>query len=186
MVDVIRIAIAGNIGAGKSTVAHAATQHPYDTTLLYAIPSESHLKRIIASHQEEFDSALFDRYTAEPEKYALAFQLNILLASAQLEDRISTAGGIAIIDRSFYEHRHIFGEAQRIMERIDQQNFAVYDKIYRRLAKDVPHPDLFVRLQADVPTLQKNIKRRGRPQEQWLIEDSSYLRVLNHLYNHFF
>ena len=186
MVDALRIAIAGNIGVGKTTLVQAATSDKYKNLFQSLIQQEGAIPRVIRSYQEEFDSQLFEKYCAEPEKYALAFQLKILLASAKLEDHISETGGIALIDRSFYEHRHVFGQAQHQLGRIDEYNFEVYDAVYQELARRVPKPDVYIRLQADVETLQQHIKARGRTQEQWMVQEGSYLTTLNQLYDQFF
>ena len=181
-----RVGISGSIGVGKTTTANNALRGSYLQLFLDLVAGTDIIPKMKRYH-ERFEEELFKKYMADPDSYALAFQTRILLNSASLEEEISKEGGIALIDRPFFEHRYVFGEAQYRLGRIKEEDFQVYNDSALRFARTtVPLPDVYVRLRATVPELQQRIAQRGRPEEQSMINDAAYLNLLEKLYDDFF
>jgi deoxyguanosine kinase len=159
------IAIEGVIGAGKTSLAKILSNKMHAGTIL-----------------EEFEENPFlAKFYAEPRKYAFHTQIYFLMSRYRKQRemaQIDLFNSRVITDYLFVKDR-IFAEVN-----LNEEEFALYDKIYSILAVDIPHPDLVIYLQASVEALYKRIKQRGRAYERDI--DFEYIEHLSEAYNTFF
>lgn len=158
------VAIAGNIGVGKSTL----------TSLL----SKS-------MGWEPFYEAVEDNpYLADfyQDMTRFAFHSQVFFLSRRLRHhrRLLDFPGSVVQDRSVYEDAEIFAKNLYTQGHIESRDYTTYRELYEVLIQFLPPPDLVVYLRASVPTLLKRIATRGRTYEQQINPD--YLLQLNDLY----
>ncbi|MDD5726906.1 MAG: deoxynucleoside kinase [Patescibacteria group bacterium] len=158
------IAIAGNMGVGKSTFTNLLAQtlggKPY--------------------FEPTTENPYLSDFYKDMKQWAFHSQLYFL--GRRLKDHavILAEEGILIQDRSLYENAEIF--ARNLYEHgyISERDWATYQEIYQNAVSLLRPPDLVVYLQAPVPSLVQRIKNRGRDFEQSI--DVTYLENLNNLY----
>jgi len=158
------IAIAGNVGVGKSTL----------TTLL----CEFYL-------WEPFYEAVDDNpYLADfyQDMKTWAFHSQIFFLSRRLSHhaQILKRPGTVIQDRTVYEDAEIFARNLYEQGDISERDYGSYRALYETVIHIIPPPDLLIYLQASVPTLLARICKRGRDYEQGI--SAGYLDQLNRLY----
>jgi deoxyadenosine/deoxycytidine kinase len=161
------LAVAGNIGAGKSTLTGLLAR-AYHLKPVYEVTTEN-------PYLEDFYSDM-PRY---------AFHSQMVFLAKRLEQHLGEVnpGRRVIQDRTIYEDAQIFARnlfEQGIMTSRDYQSYLL---MYRAIAQALRPPDLLLYLRASVPTLQARIKARGRSYEQQI--SASYLTQLNQLYERF-
>ena len=158
------VAIAGNIGSGKTTLTEILTKR-YGAKAYY----------------EQTDNPYIDDFYNNMSRWA--FQLQISFLGSRIEqtlDMMSSGEQTIIQDRTIYEDAHIFAENLHSMGLIASRDFATYMKIFELTTNLIPQPDLLIYLRASIPTLVAQIKRRGRAYEMNIDED--YLTLLNERY----
>ena len=175
----------GNIGAGKTTLIDAAQQEDHYPILLSTLDDNPHATRTITSLREDVDRELVGKFYQDPKRYAFAAQINFLNARLKRETVIEQTPGIICVDRPIEEDYKIFGFAQRILNNMTSEEFQVYANTFHLMTARFNLPDVYIYLKSDIPTLQRNIKQRGIPQEQGLVSDPSYLATLQPLYDKF-
>jgi deoxyadenosine/deoxycytidine kinase len=158
------IAIAGNMGVGKSAL----------TTLL----SEK-------LGWEPFYEAVDDNpYLADfyKDMRMWAFHSQVFFLSRRLRHhhQLLNRPGSVIQDRTMYEDAEIFAENLYRQKHMGERDYRSYRELYEVLTMFLPPPDLVVYLQASVPTLEHRIVIRGRDFEQDI--PTEYLEQLNRLY----
>lgn len=158
------IAIAGNIGAGKSTLAAKLAQHYNWELFLEAVDDNPYLA---------------DFYLDMP-RWAFHLQIFFLNSRVNQVMQIRDSKGSVIQDRTIYEDAHIF--ARNLLESgyMDQRDYANYRKLFDSVSELVKPPDLLIYLQADMPRLVSNIQKRGREYENNMRLD--YLKNLGKKY----
>ena len=154
------LAIAGNIGVGKSTL----TRHLADRWGLALLPEPV--------KQNPFLKLYYD----DPKRWGMQSQLFFLTQRVRLFKEASTLACPKIVDRTLYEDAEIF--ARTALSHIE---YGVYAQLYEYLLENLPVPDLVVYLRASTRTLSRRIQSRGRSFEKSL--PSSYLRRLNERYD---
>ncbi|ANE50678.1 deoxynucleoside kinase [Flavisolibacter tropicus] len=159
------IAIAGNIGAGKTTLTELLAKH---------------YKWIPQFEDVEHNPYLNDFYEDMPR---WSFQLQIYFLNSRLRQLQDIASGTETViqDRTIYEDAHIFAPNLHEMNLMTQRDFDNYFVFFETLKKMVQPPDLLIYLQASVPTLVGQIQKRGREYEENIRLD--YLKRLNEYYN---
>jgi deoxyadenosine/deoxycytidine kinase len=159
------IAIAGNIGAGKTTLTELLAKH---------------YKWIPQFEDVEHNPYLNDFYEDMPR---WSFQLQIYFLNSRLRQLIEIAQGTETViqDRTIYEDAHIFAPNLHEMNLMTQRDFDNYFMFFETLKQMVQPPDLLIYLQASVPTLVGQIQKRGREYEENIRLD--YLKRLNEYYN---
>ena len=158
------VAIAGNIGSGKTTLTEILTQR-YGAKAYY----------------EESDNPYIGDFYNDMSRWA--FQLQISFLGSRIEqtlDMLNNGGDVIIQDRTIYEDAHIFADNLHEMGLISSRDFATYMKIFHHTTNLVPKPDVLIYLRASIPTLVAQIKRRGRAYEMNI--DEQYLSRLNEKY----
>jgi deoxyadenosine/deoxycytidine kinase len=159
------IAVAGNIGAGKTTLTELlAKQYKW-------IP---HFEDV------EHNPYLNDFYEDMPR---WSFQLQIYFLNSRLNQLVEIRNGTETIiqDRTIYEDAYIFAPNLHEMGLMSKRDYDNYAGFFQTLKTMVQPPDLLIYLQASVPTLVGQIQARGREYEENIRLD--YLKRLNEYYN---
>jgi len=159
------IAVAGNIGAGKTTLTEMLSKH------YRWIP-----------HFEDVDQNpyLFDFYEDMPR---WSFNLQIYFLNSRLTQLLEISRGTETViqDRTIYEDANIFAPNLHEMGLMSKRDYENYYAFFQTLRRMVQPPDLLIYLQASVPTLVGQIQKRGREYEENIRLD--YLKRLNEYYN---
>ena len=160
------VAIAGNIGSGKTTLTEILTKR-YGAKAYY----------------EESDNPYIGDFYNDMSRWA--FQLQISFLGSRIEqtlDMLSSGEKNIFQDRTIYEDAHIFADNLHQMGLIPSRDFATYMKIFSLTTNLIPKPDVLIYLRASIPTLVTQIKRRGRAYEMNI--DEAYLSRLNEKYEY--
>ncbi len=160
------VAIAGNIGSGKTTLTEILTRR-YGAKAYY----------------EESDNPYIGDFYENMSRWA--FQLQISFLGSRIEqtlDMLRLGEKDIFQDRTIYEDAHIFADNLHRMGLISSRDFATYMKIFDLTTTLIPQPDVLIYLRASIPTLVTQIKRRGRAYEMNI--DEEYLQRLNDKYEH--
>ena len=158
------VAIAGNIGSGKTTLTEILTER-YGAKAYY----------------EESDNPYIGDFYNDMSRWA--FQLQISFLGSRIEqtlDMLKSGGEVIFQDRTIYEDAHIFADNLHEMGLISSRDFATYMKIFDLTTNLIPQPDVLIYLRTSIPTLVTQIKRRGRAYEMNI--DEQYLSRLNDKY----
>lgn len=161
------IAIAGNIGSGKTTLTQMLTER-------YAAKC----------YLEECDNPYIGDFYENMNRWAFNLQISFLGSRIQQTmDMLSDGGrGMIFQDRTIYEDAHIFADNLHEMGLMSTRDIETYMKIFRLVTELIPRPDLLIYLRASVPTLISQIRKRGREYEMNI--DELYLKRLNDKYDH--
>jgi len=158
------VAIAGNVGVGKSSLVGLLAARLGWTPFYEAVDENPYLSdfyhdmRLWSFHSQVF------------------FLSKRLRHHRGLLDHPSSV----LQDRSVYEDAEIFAKNLHRQGHMDERDYGVYRELYEVLTLYLPPPDLVVYLRASVPTLQQRIALRGREYERNI--SSAYLASLNDLY----
>ncbi|SFG32615.1 deoxynucleoside kinase [Prevotella sp. KH2C16] len=163
----MHIAIAGNIGSGKTTLTTMLARHYGWTPRFEAVDYNPYL--------EDYYKDI-PRWSLNMEVYFLKERFKDLLAIAKSEDTI-------IQDRSIYEGVYVFTATNKAMGHLSDRDFDTYMGLFESMMMIVKYPDLMIYLRASVPHLVANIQKRGRDYEQTMPLD--YLTNLNERYEDF-
>jgi deoxyadenosine/deoxycytidine kinase len=158
------VAIAGNIGAGKSTLTGLLGQRLGWEPFYEAVADNPYLA---------------DFY-ADMTRYAFHSQMFFLSRRLRHHRRLLDYPGSVIQDRSVYEDAEIFARLLYEQGHIEERDYRTYRELYEVLVLFLPPPDLVVYLRASVPTLLKRISSRGREFERGITPE--YLEQLNAFY----
>ncbi|MBA7512412.1 Deoxyguanosine kinase [subsurface metagenome] len=165
MKDLRFIAIEGVIGAGK-------------TSLAKIFSNKFHAGVILEKFEE---NPFLEKFYSDPAKYAFHTQIYFLMSRYRQQRKIAQIDlfkSRVITDYLFIKDR-IFAEIN-----LNEDEFTLYDKIYRLIERDIPLPDLVIYLQAEPEFLYKRIKKRDRSFEQEI--EYEYIEKLCEAYNTFF
>lgn len=162
------IAIAGNIGAGKSSFLEFLAQR----------------FEIEALHEPNDDNPFLGRFYADMPRWALASQLFFLTSKLELHRTLETTARPTVQDRTIWEDRWVFAEHLARSGAMPADEFATYQRLFDAIEPSLRRPDLLVYLRCPVRVLQRRIRQRGRAMEQEI--PASYLRALERLYDAFY
>ncbi len=158
------IAIAGNIGVGKSTLTGLLAQKLEWEPFYEAVEDNPYLADFYRDMRRwSFHSQIF-------------FLSRRLRHHRALLDHPNSV----VQDRSVYEDAEVFARNLYRQNHMTERDYKSYRELYEVLTLFLPSPDLVVYLRASVPTLQNRIARRGRKFERDI--SSEYLEQLNELY----
>ncbi len=159
------VAIAGNIGAGKTTLTEMLSKH---------------YRWIPQFEDVDNNPYLTDFYDDMPR---WSFNLQIYFLHGRLNQILEIQRGTETIiqDRTIYEDAHIFAPNLHEMGLMSKRDFDNYFGFFSTIKSMVQPPDLLIYLKASVPTLVSQIQKRGREYEENIRLD--YLKKLNEYYN---
>lgn len=154
------ITIEGNIGAGKTTLAHMMAEH-------------YHAKLIL----EEFaDNPFLPKFYEKPQQYAFPLELFFMAERyKQLKEMLQTRDMFSelVISDYLFVKSLLFAKIN-----LSEDEYSLYQKLFEIINPQLVQPDLLIFLNAPVPQLQQNIKKRNRSYELQ-IEDAYLQRVHN-------
>ena len=163
----MHIAIAGNIGSGKSTLTRMLAKH-YGWEPRYESVDEN-------PYLEDYYRDIH-RWSFNLEVYFLKERFRDLLAIAEADHDI-------IQDRTIYEGVYVFVANNKAMGNLSERDYETYMELFEQMMSMVRVPDLMIYLRASVPHLVGNIQKRGREYEQTI--QLEYLQNLNRRYDDF-
>ncbi|MFN2226671.1 MAG: deoxynucleoside kinase [Anaerolineae bacterium] len=158
------IAVAGNVGVGKSTLTGLLSEYLYWEPFYEAVDDNPYLA---------------DFYK---DMRTWSFHSQVYFLSRRLghHRQIIERPGTVIQDRTVYEDAEIFARNLYLQGQMSERDWRSYWDLYQTVITILPPPDLVIYLQASVPVLQERIRQRGRDYEQEIGDD--YLTQLNDLY----
>lgn len=163
----MHIAITGNIGAGKTTLANLLAAHYGWEVLKEAVEGNPYLE---------------DFYADMPR---WSFNLQIYFLNSRFEQMLTiNAGNNSVVqDRTIYEDAHIFARNLHESGLMSPRDYQTYRNVFQNMLALVHPPDLMIYLRAGIPKLQERIRLRGRAYEKSISID--YLENLNRYYEAF-
>lgn len=163
----MHIAVAGNIGSGKSTLTKMLAKHYGWEPCYEAVEHNPYLEDYYRD---------IHRWSFNLEVYFLKERFRDLLAIAEADHTI-------IQDRTIYEGVYVFMQNNKAMGNLSERDYLTYMELFEQMMSMVRLPDLMIYLRASVPHLVGNIQKRGREYEQTIQLD--YLQNLNERYEDF-
>ena len=160
----MHIAIAGNIGSGKTTLSGLLAKNfgwqP---------------------HYEDVDTNPYlPSFYEDMQRWSFNLQIYFLNSRFRQIVEIRKSGKNVIQDRTIYEDAHIFAPNLHTMNLMTTRDYENYQSLFELMSSFIQPPDLLIYLRADVPTLVRNIQKRGRDYEASIRLD--YLKSLNERY----
>jgi deoxyadenosine/deoxycytidine kinase len=158
------VAVAGNIGVGKSTLVEMLCVRMGWEPFFEPVTENPYLSDFYTD---------MDAWSFHSQVFFLAHRLRSHYALAQHPSSV-------VQDRSVYEDAEIFAQNLYLQGHIQRRDYQTYRELYETTRQFLPPPDLVVYLRASVPTLIHRIASRGRDYERTITAD--YLQGLNDLY----
>ncbi len=158
------IAVAGNIGVGKSTLV---------TMLCNQLGWEPFFEPVAENRY------LADFYS-DMKTWSFHSQIFFLTHRLRSHFQLSQRPGSVIQDRSLYEDAEVFAKNLYLQGHMQSRDYQTYRELYETATQLLPPPDLVIYLRASVPTLLNRISHRGRVYERTI--HAEYLQGLNELY----
>jgi deoxyadenosine/deoxycytidine kinase len=159
------IAIAGNMGAGKSTLVEFL-HTTYGVQPFYEPNDEN--------------PYLKDFY-GDMKRWAFQSQLYFLSNKFRLHQELDRQSGVVALDRTIFEDAEIFAMALYQMRKINKRDWQTYQGLYSAILDAIQPPDLMIYLRCSMRNLRKRIRLRGRAMERDI--PLSYLKRLQRLYD---
>jgi deoxyadenosine/deoxycytidine kinase len=158
------VAVAGNIGVGKSTLVEM---------LCVRLGWEPFYEPVT-------ENPYLEDFYKDMSTWAFQSQVFFLTHRLRSHCKLGQHPGSVVQDRSVYEDAEIFAYNLFLQGHITQRDYQTYRDLYETTSRLLPPPDLVVYLRASVPTLLNRIEHRGRGYERTITAD--YLHGLNNLY----
>lgn len=160
----MHIAVAGNIGAGKTTLTRLLSKH-YGWT---------------PNYENADDNPYLNDFYEDMQRWSFNLQIHFLHSRFRQILNIQQSGDTVIQDRTIYEDAEIFASNLHAMGLMTTRDFKNYKSLYELMSTLIKAPDLLIYLRATVPTLVRQIQKRGREYENSIRLD--YLKQLNERY----
>jgi len=165
MASTYYIAVAGNIGVGKSTLVSLLAQHLGWEPVYEAVAENPYLA---------------DFYS-DMDRWGFHSQMFFLVRRLQQHRELALRPGPILQDRSVYEDAEIFARNLFHQGHMSERDWQTYYELYQTLSRMLKPPDLVIYLRASVATLRRRITGRGREYEHGIAD--GYLYDLNKLYD---
>jgi deoxyadenosine/deoxycytidine kinase len=160
----MHIAIAGNIGSGKTTLTRLLAKH---------FGWEAHF--------EDVDTNPYlNSFYEDMQRWSFNLQIYFLNSRFRQILEIRQSGKTVVQDRTIYEDAYIFAPNLHSMNLMTTRDFENYISLFELMSSLIQPPDLLIYLRASVPTLVNQIQKRGRSYEEAIRLD--YLKKLNERY----
>ena len=160
----MHIAIAGNIGAGKTSLTELISKH-------YGWE---------AQYEDVIDNPYLDDFYNHMERWSFNLQIYFLKSRFQQLLNIKNNKKTIVQDRTIYEDAHIFAPNLKAMGLMNQRDFKNYQELFELMESLIKGPDLLIYLSSSIPNLVNKIHKRGREFENSISID--YLSRLNERY----
>jgi len=160
----MHIAIAGNIGAGKTTLTQLLAKH---------YKWEAQLEDVV-------DNPYLDDFYNQMERWSFNLQVYFLNSRFRQVLQIRKSGKDIVQDRTIYEDANIFAPNLHAMGLMNNRDFDNYSSLFNLMESLVEAPDLLIYLRSSIPNLVNQIHKRGRDYENSISID--YLSRLNERY----
>ncbi len=160
----MHIAIAGNIGSGKTTLTGLLAKH---------FGWEPH-------YEDVDTNPYLNSFYEDMQRWSFNLQIYFLNSRFRQVVDIRKSGKTVIQDRTIYEDAYIFAPNLHSMNLMSTRDFENYRSLFDLMSTFIQPPDLLIYLRASVPTLVNQIQKRGRDYENAIRLD--YLKNLNEIY----
>ncbi len=160
----MHIAIAGNIGAGKTTLTELLAKH----------------YKWEPQYEDVVQNPYLDDFYAEMERWSFNLQVYFLNSRFRQILDIHNSKNTVIQDRTIYEDAHIFAPNLHTMGLMTHRDFENYSSLFQLMESLVKGPDLLIYLRSSIPNLVNQIHKRGRVYENSI--SIEYLSRLNERY----
>lgn len=160
----MHIAIAGNIGSGKTTLTELLAKH----------------FKYLPQYEDVDTNPYLASFYEDMKRWSFNLQIYFLNSRFRQVVEIHKKAENVIQDRTIYEDACIFAPNLHDMGLMSSRDFATYKSIFELMVSFIKAPDLLIYLRADVPTLVSQIQKRGRDYEASIRLD--YLKSLNDRY----
>ena len=164
MTKPMHIAISGNIGAGKTTLASKLAKH-YNWA---------------AQLENVDDNPYLADFYSDMSRWAFHVQIHFLNSRFKQVNDLRKSNTTVVQDRTIYEDAYIFAKSLFHSGHFNERDYASYLKLFEAMIKFVQPPDLLIYLKADIGKLVEQIEKRGRSYEHSIRID--YLKNLNQHY----
>ena len=160
----MHFAIAGNIGAGKTSLTELLSEH-------YGWE---------ANYEDVIDNPYLDDFYTHMERWS--FNLQVYFLNSRFRQLLAAKGkDIKFVqDRTIYEDAHIFAPNLHAMGLMNHRDFTNYKSLFELMESLIEGPDLLIYLRSSIPNLVSKIHKRGREYENSISID--YLSRLNERY----
>ena len=158
------IAIAGHIGAGKSS-------------LVEFLCKEFNLKPLFEPNDT---NPFLEDFYKDMKAWAFHSQMYFLSQKFKMHQELFDCKETVVQDRTVFEDAEIFATNLYKQGFISERDFKIYKTFYQSIVKAIRPPDLLIYLKCGLPTVKKRIAKRGRGMESNIPDE--YLRNLSHLY----
>ena len=160
----MHIAIAGNIGSGKTTLTSLLSKH----------------YRWEPHYEDVDDNPYLNDFYQDMQRWSFNLQIYFLNSRFNQILNIRKSGKEVIQDRTIYEDAYIFAPNLHSMGLMTTRDFENYFTLFNLISSLIEPPDLLIYLRASIPTLVSQIQKRGRKYEDGIRLD--YLKRLNERY----
>ena len=160
----MHIAIAGNIGSGKTTLTRMLSKH---------FGWEPH-------YEDVESNPYLNSFYEDMQRWSFNLQIYFLNSRFRQILDIRKSGKTVVQDRTIYEDAYIFAPNLHAMNLMSTRDFENYSSLFELMSSLIQAPDLLIYLRAGVPTLVNQIQKRGREYESAIRLD--YLKGLNERY----
>lgn len=160
----MHLAIAGNIGSGKTTLTSLLSKH---------YKWEAH-------YEDADDNPYLNDFYNDMQRWSFNLQVYFLNNRFSQVQEFRTKGQNVIQDRTIYEDAYIFAPNLHAMGLMTSRDFESYFSLFKLMESFIQPPDLLIYLRASIPVLVEQISKRGREYEESIRLD--YLKRLNERY----
>ena len=159
------IAVAGNIGAGKSS-------------LIDFLCSHFEVKPFL---ERNSTNPFFADFYKDMKRWAFHSQMYFLTQKFNVHLELDNSSGTVIQDRTIYEDAEIFAHNLYLQKCMSKAEYSTYRDLYETITETINPPDLLIYVECPVRTLKKRIAKRGREAEVGIQDE--YLKRLHRLYS---
>ncbi len=160
----MHIAVSGNIGAGKTTLAQKLAKHYNWQVQLESVDENPYL----------------EDFYADMKRWAFHVQIHFLNSRFKQVDELQNTKASIVQDRTIYEDAYIFAKSLYKSGHFSERDYESYLNLFDLMINYVKPPDLLIYLKADIGKLVDQIEKRGRSYENAIRID--YLKTLNEHY----